>query len=142
MRTVRSVAKLREALAAERSTERTIALVPTMGSFHEGHLELMRQARATCDVVVVSLFVNPSQFAAGEDLEAYPRDYARDAELAESVGVDLLFAPTVEEVYPDGFATEVRVRGLTDVLCGAPERRGHTHFDGVTTVVAKLFNMD
>ena len=101
----------------------------------------MRRARADCDVVVVSLFVNPAQFGAGEDLDAYPRDEARDAELAEAEGVDILFAPPVEEVYPTGFATTVRVEGLTEVLCGDPSRRGPEHFDGVTTVVTKLFNM-
>ena len=112
-----------------------------MGFFHEGHLSLMRAARAENDVVVVSLFVNPTQFGPGEDLDAYPRDERRDAEQAEAEGVDLLFAPAPEEVYPDGFATEVRVSGLTDVLDGDPARRGAAHFNGVTTVVCKLLNM-
>ena len=93
MRTVRTVSELREALAPERRAGRSIGLVPTMGAFHDGHLSLMRRAREQCDVVVVSLFVNPAQFGPGEDLEAYPRDEARDAELAEAEGVDLLFAP-------------------------------------------------
>ena len=141
MRTLRTVAELRDALRAERSPGRSVGLVPTMGFFHEGHLSLMGRARAECQVVVVSLFVNPSQFGPGEDLEGYPRDPERDAALAEGQGVDYLFAPAVEEVYPDGFDTVVRVRGLTDVLCGDPQRRGPEHFDGVTTVVAKLFNM-
>jgi pantoate--beta-alanine ligase len=141
MRTVRTVAELREALAPERRAGRSIGLVPTMGFFHEGHLALMRAARAECDVVVVSLFVNPSQFGPSEDLGAYPRDEARDAELAEDLGVDLLFAPAVAEVYPDGFSTTVSVHGLTEVLDGHPARRGQGHFDGVTTVVTKLFNM-
>lgn len=141
MRTVRTVSELREALAPERREGRRIGLVPTMGSFHEGHLSLMRRARADCDVVVVSLFVNPAQFAAGEDLAAYPRDEGRDSALAEGEGVDILFAPRVEEVYPPGFNSVVRVRGLTEVLCGDPRQRGAAHFDGVTTVVAKLFNM-
>ena len=141
MRTLRTVAELRTALAQPRGEGQTIGLVPTMGSFHDGHTSLMRQAREDCDTVVVSLFVNPTQFGAGEDLDAYPRDEARDAALAEAEGVDLLFAPTVAEVYPDGFGTVVRVRGLTDVLCGDPARRGPEHFDGVTTVVTKLFNM-
>jgi pantoate--beta-alanine ligase len=101
----------------------------------------MRKARAGCDVLVVSLFVNPSQFGPGEDLAAYPRDEARDAELAAAEGVDLLFAPPVEEVYPPGFDTTVSVGGLTEVLCGDPRRRGPEHFRGVTTVVTKLFNM-
>jgi pantoate--beta-alanine ligase len=141
VRTVRSVADLRDALAPERRADRSIGLVPTMGSFHEGHLALMRQAREDCDVVVVSLFVNPAQFAPGEDLDAYPRDEARDAALAEERGVDLLFAPPVEEVYPPRFDTTVAVGGLTELLEGAPEHRGAAHFAGVTTVVTKLLNM-
>ena len=112
-----------------------------MGYFHEGHLELMSRARAGCDFVVVSLFVNPAQFAPGEDLAAYPRDEERDSRLAEGEGVDLLFAPPPEEVYPPGFSTYVEVEGLTDVLEGDPAQRGAAHFRGVTTVVAKLFNM-
>jgi pantoate--beta-alanine ligase len=141
MRTVRTVRELREALAPERRAGRSIGLVPTMGYFHAGHLSLIRRAREQCDVVVVSLFVNPTQFGPGEDLESYPRDEARDAELAEREGVDLLFAPPAEEVYPDGFASTVTVGGLTEVLDGAPGRRGPSHFAGVATVVAKLFNM-
>jgi pantoate--beta-alanine ligase len=141
MRTVRTVAELRAALAARRAAGQTVGLVPTMGYFHEGHLTLMRAAREACDCVVVSLFVNPTQFGAGEDLDAYPRDEARDAGMAAAEGVDLLFAPPVEEVYPDGFATTVTVDGVSEVLCGDVERRGRGHFDGVTTVVAKLFNM-
>jgi pantoate--beta-alanine ligase len=141
VRTVRTVKEVREALAPERHAGRSIGLVPTMGAFHGGHLSLIRRAREQCDVVVVWLFVNPSQFGPGEDLEAYPRDEARDAELAEREGVDLLFAPPAEEVYPEGFATTVSVAGLTDVLDGAPGRRGAAHFAGVATVVTKLFNM-
>jgi pantoate--beta-alanine ligase len=141
MRTVRTVRELREALAPERRAGRSIGLVPTMGAFHDGHLSLIRRAREQCDVVVVSLFVNPTQFGPGEDLESYPRDEARDAELAEREGVDLLFAPPAEEVYPDGFASTVTVGGLTEVLDGAPGRRGPSHFAGVATVVAKLFNI-
>ena len=141
MKTVRTVAELRALLAPERRAERRIGLVPTMGFFHEGHLSLMRAARAGCDLVVVSLFVNPAQFGAGEDLDAYPRDEQRDAELAVREGVDVLFAPPGEEVYPPGFSTTVAVGGLTDVLCGDPSRRGPEHFDGVSTVVAKLLNM-
>jgi len=138
MRTVRTVAELRAALAGRRA-DGDIGLVPTMGYFHEGHLSLMRQARADCATVVVSLFVNPAQFGEGEDLDAYPRDEARDAELAAEQGVDLIFAPPVEEVYPTGFDTTVEVHGITEVLCGA--ERGPEHFRGVTTVVTKLFNM-
>lgn len=112
-----------------------------MGSLHEGHLSLLRAARAECDLVVMSLFVNPAQFGPGEDLERYPRDERRDLRLAAEAGVDLVYAPSVAEVYPDGFATSVEVGGdLTAVLDGAPERRGPEHFRGVATVVAKLFN--
>jgi pantoate--beta-alanine ligase len=141
VRTVRTVRDLRDALAPERIAGRSIGLVPTMGSFHDGHLALVRRAREACDVVVVSLFVNPAQFGPSEDLAAYPRDESRDLALAEAEGVDLLFAPRVEEVYPDGFDTTVTVGGLTSVLEGAPARRGPGHFAGVATVVTKLFNM-
>jgi pantoate--beta-alanine ligase len=141
MRTIRTVAELREELAPARREGRSIGLVPTMGSFHDGHLALIDAAREASEVLVVSLFVNPAQFGPGEDLDAYPRDEGRDASLAEEHGVDVLFAPPVEQVYPDGFATTVSVRGLTEVLDGHPARRGKGHFDGVTTVVTKLFNM-
>jgi pantoate--beta-alanine ligase len=141
VRTVRTVSELREALAPERRAGHSIGLVPTMGAFHGGHLSLIRRAREQTDVVVVSLFVNPAQFGPGEDLAAYPRDEARDAELATAEGVDILFAPPAEEVYPDGFSTTVTVSGLTGILEGAPEHRGPEHFAGVTTVVTKLLNM-
>jgi pantoate--beta-alanine ligase len=112
-----------------------------MGYLHEGHLSLLRAARAECDVVVMSLFVNPAQFGPGEDLDRYPRDEERDLRLAAEVGVDLVYAPSVAEVYPGGFSTTVAVGGnLTEVLDGDPDRRGPEHFRGVTTVVAKLFN--
>ena len=140
MKTLRGKAALREALAARRRDGQSIGLVPTMGSLHEGHLSLLRAARADCDVVVMSLFVNPAQFGPGEDLDRYPRDEARDLRLAEEAGVDFIYAPSVEDVYPPGFSTRVVVEGLTDVLCGDPERRGSEHFHGVTTVVAKLLN--
>ena len=140
MSIVRTAADLRAALAAPRRAGARIALVPTMGAFHDGHLSLMRSARAQADVVVVSLFVNPTQFRPGEDLAGYPRDELRDAALADAEGVDLLFAPTVAEVFPDGSATQVRVAGpLTERLEGAV--RGPEHFSGVTTVVAKLLNV-
>jgi pantoate--beta-alanine ligase len=141
MRTVRSVAALREALAPERRAGRTIGLVPTMGSFHDGHLALIRRARRDCEVVVVSLFLNPAQFGPAEDLATYPCDEERDAGLARTERVDLLFVPPLDEVYPDGFGTTVTVGGITDVLEGDPRRRGPGHFAGVTTVVTKLFNM-
>ncbi|MGZ4293895.1 MAG: pantoate--beta-alanine ligase [Solirubrobacteraceae bacterium] len=133
------MSELRSVLAEHRRAGRSIGLVPTMGAFHDGHLSLVRRAREACDVVVVSLFVNPAQFNEAADLEVYPRDEQRDGELAAGAGVDLLFVPGVAEVYPDGFATSVSVRGLTDGLEGA--HRGHGHFDGVTTVVTKLLNM-
>jgi pantoate--beta-alanine ligase len=137
MRTIRTIAKLREALAHGPS----VGLVPTMGSFHDGHLSLMRAARAQNDLVVVSLFVNPAQFGPAEDFAAYPRDEDRDARLAGAEGVDILFTPSVEEVYPGGFATTVTVDGLTEMLEGDESQRGSEHFAGVTTVVTKLFNM-
>ena len=141
LRTVRTVAALRAAVAAARRSGQTIGLVPTMGSLHDGHLSLMRAAAKQCGFVVMSLFVNPAQFSPGEDFDRYPRDERRDAELASACGVDLLFAPPLEEVYPDGFSTSVQVAGLTDVMCGAPGSRGRSHFTGVATVVAKLLNM-
>jgi pantoate--beta-alanine ligase len=112
-----------------------------MGFLHEGHLSLLRAARAECDVVVMSLFVNPTQFGAGEDLDRYPRDEERDLRLAGEAGADFVYAPAVAEVYPEGFSTTVEVGGnLTAVLDGDPGRRGPEHFRGVTTIVAKLFN--
>jgi pantoate--beta-alanine ligase len=141
VKTVRTVADLRSVLAEPRRAGRRIGLVPTMGYFHDGHLELIRRARAENELVVVSLFVNPSQFGPGEDLDSYPRDEERDAALAEELGADVLFAPPAEEVYPPGFSTTVSVGGLTEVLDGHPDRRGPEHFQGVATVVAKLLNM-
>jgi pantoate--beta-alanine ligase len=138
---VRTKAELRAALDPARRRGRTIGLVPTMGALHDGHRALLVEARRRCDVVVMSLFVNPAQFRPGEDLEAYPRDEAGDLRIAEAEGVDVVYAPEATEVYPRGFATAVEVGGgLTDVLDGAPERRGPEHFRGVTTVVAKLLN--
>ena len=115
-----------------------VGLVPTMGSLHEGHLSLMARAREMCDIVVASVFVNPAQFGPSEDFERYPRDLARDAELAFAKGVDFIFAPSPEEMYPSGFVTYVTVEGLSERLEGA-SRPGH--FRGVTTVVNKLFNV-
>jgi pantoate--beta-alanine ligase len=138
---LRSKAELRAALAPARRQERRIGLVPTMGFLHEGHLSLLRAARAECDVVVMSLFVNPTQFGPGEDLDRYPRDEERDLALAGAAGADFVYAPAVVEVYPEDFSTYVEVTGqLTGVLDGDPARRGAGHFRGVTTVVAKLFN--
>jgi pantoate--beta-alanine ligase len=139
MRAIRTIPELRAALAGPRRAGRVIGLVPTMGAFHEGHLSLMRRARESCDEVVVSLFVNPAQFNEGADLDTYPRDEARDSALAEQAGVDYLFVPSADEVYPRNFATTVSVAGVTETLEG--EHRGRAHFDGVTTVVTKLLNM-
>jgi pantoate--beta-alanine ligase len=138
-RTARTVAELRAALAPARREGLTIGLVPTMGALHEGHLSLVARARAQCDLVVVSLFVNPAQFDERSDLERYPRSEEHDAELAAGAGADVLFAPSVEEVYPPGFATAVEVLGVTDRLEGVV--RGAEHFRGVTTVVTKLLCM-
>ena len=139
MKTVRTIAELRRSLDLARAGGRCVGLVPTMGALHDGHLSLLRAAREECDVVVMSLFVNPAQFAAGEDLDAYPRDEAHDAELAANAGVDLLFAPAVAEIYPPGFATRVSVGGVSERLEGAA--RGVEHFEGVATVVTKLLNI-
>jgi pantoate--beta-alanine ligase len=138
MRTLRTVSDVREHVRAARAGGRTIGLVPTMGAFHEGHLSLIRAARAACDEVVVWLFVNPKQFNEQSDLAAYPRDEARDAAQAAAEGADVLFAPAPEEVYPPGFSTTITISGLGDTLEGA-HRPGH--FAGVATVVAKMLNM-
>jgi pantoate--beta-alanine ligase len=141
LKLLRAKDELRAALAPVRREGSSIGLVPTMGFLHEGHLSLLRAARAECDLVVMSLFVNPAQFGPGEDLDRYPRDEERDLRLAAEAGVDFVYAPPVEAVYPEDFATGVEVGGgLTDVLDGDPSRRGPGHFRGVTTVVAKLFN--
>lgn len=139
MRIVRAIDELREVLEPSRRESVRIGLVPTMGYFHEGHLSLMRRARQTSDVVVVSLFVNPTQFNDPADLEAYPRDEARDAAMAQSAGVDLLFAPNAAEMYVHDAATLITVGSVSEPLEG--ESRGHGHFRGVATVVAKLFNI-
>ena len=136
MKLVRTIAELREALEPHRNE--TIALVPTMGAFHDGHVSLFRAARAETDVVVASLFVNPAQFGEGRDLNGYPRDEARDAAVAEAEGVDLLFAPDAGEMYPPGFQTWVDVEELGARLEGV-HRPGH--FRGVATICLKLFNI-
>ena len=139
MQTLRTVAALRSALGGPRRAGASIGLVPTMGALHDGHLSLIDLARARSDIVVVSLFVNPAQFDDSADLDAYPRDEQRDARLAAAAGADVLFAPSPEEVFPDGFATTVTVAGVSAALEG--ERRGGAHFAAVATVVAKLLNM-
>jgi pantoate--beta-alanine ligase len=132
---VRTIRDVREALA---SADGVVGLVPTMGALHAGHLALIRAARGECDVVVVSLFVNPTQFGDTNDLERYPRDEARDARLAEEAGVDLLFAPPVDEMYPAGFQTWVEVEELGSILEGIARPE---HFKAVATVCCKLFNI-
>ena len=136
MQTVNRIARLREAVDELRAGGGTVALVPTMGALHEGHLALVRDARRRADRVVVSIFVNPTQFGPGEDLDTYPRRLAQDQALLEAEGVAVLWAPGVEEMYPHGFATTVSVTGVNEPLEGA-SRPGH--LDGVATVVLKLF---
>lgn len=133
--TVRTVAELRRVVARWRQGGKTVALVPTMGALHDGHLSLMRLARRRCDRVIATIFVNPQQFAPHEDFAAYPRQELRDAALLAGEGVDLLYAPLVGDVYPQGFATTVTVAGVSEGLCGAfrPQM-----FPGVATVVTKL----
>jgi len=133
-----TVSPLCDYLRAARQAGKRIGFVPTMGAIHEGHRSLIRAARANCDEVVVSIFVNPTQFAPGEDYEAYPRPLEADLAACQAEGVDVVFCPGTDEMYPPGSATSVSVTGLTEALCGA-HRSGH--FVGVTTVVAKLFNI-
>jgi len=133
-----TIAEIREYVRKARSSGHSIGLVPTMGYLHEGHLELMRRAKKQCDKVIVSIFVNPTQFGPGEDLERYPRDLDRDVRMSEEVGVDVIFNPPADEIYPAGYCTYVDVERITEKLCGL-SRPGH--FRGVATVVAKLFNI-
>lgn len=138
MNIIRTVADLRATVAAWKSAGQSVAVVPTMGALHDGHLSLVARAKAECDRVIVTLFVNPRQFNNPEDLAKYPRTEASDSAALSPLGVDVLFVPSVDEVYPQGFHTTVSVAGLSDGLCGA-HRPGH--FDGVATVVTKLFLM-
>ena len=138
MRIVRTIAELRVALKAVRDSGQSIGFVPTMGFLHDGHASLIRQSTARCDVTVVSVFVNPTQFGPTEDLDLYPRDLERDQALCLRLGVKVLFMPDPQEIYPPGFATTITVGGMGDLLCGH-FRPGH--FQGVATVVAKLFSL-
>ena len=138
MQIITSVTDMQQRCLAALAAGQRIALVPTMGFLHEGHLSLLREGKKRGDLLVLSLFVNPTQFGQGEDLDSYPRDLEGDAKLARSVGVDLLFAPTASDMYPNGYTSYVNVEGLTEVLCGE-SRPGH--FRGVTTVVCKLFTI-
>lgn len=138
MRVITSIEEMRNLVKEIRGRGKTIGLVATMGYLHEGHLTIMREAKKAAEFVIISIFVNPLQFGVGEDYEEYPRDISRDAVFAEGVGVDVIFAPTVKEMYPSGYITFVEVEKITERLCGN-SRPGH--FRGVTTVVAKLFNI-
>ncbi len=135
---VATISGIRTVVEQARGDGKVVGLVPTMGAFHEGHLSLIRRARSECGLVVVWIFVNPTQFGPGEDLERYPRDLERDRGLAAQAGADVIFHPSVAEIYPKGFSTWVEVEGLGEGLCGAA-RPGH--FRGVCTVVAKFFNI-
>lgn len=138
MKSLQTIADMRMASRSVRREGKRLGFVPTMGALHEGHLSLVRAARAQCDVVAVSIFVNPLQFGPKEDLAKYPRPFERDSELLKKEGVDFLFAPAAEEMYPAGAVTYVTVESLSDKLCG---RSRPGHFRGVTTVVAKLFHI-
>ena len=138
MKIIQSAAEMQEFSEAERCRRRRIAFVPTMGYFHEGHLNLMRIGRKRGDCLVVSIYVNPAQFAPTEDLDAYPRDFERDKTLAEVVGVDVIFCPDNREMYPEGYQTHVEVEGVTNNLCGISRPR---FFRGVTTICTKLFHI-
>src|SRR5438876_3190048 len=138
MEIINRIPRMRTVARKLKRDGRKVGFVPTMGALHEGHLSLIRRARAMCDIVVVSIFINPIQFGRGEDFDSYPRDLARDAELVATRGVDYLFAPSIDEVYPEDFSTFVIVEELSERMCGGT-RPGH--FRGVTTVVMKLFNI-
>ena len=140
MKVLRTPAEMHALRDELRGQPLTIGLVPTMGYLHEGHDSLLKAARADSDRVVMSLFVNPTQFKPGEDLSTYPRDEERDLAIASEAGVDFVYAPMPDAIYPEGFATKVEVEGLTEVLCGSETSRGPGHFAGVTTIVAKLLN--
>lgn len=135
---IKSISLMRAFVKSARAKNQTIGFVPTMGCLHEGHLSLVRQAKADCDIVIVSIFVNPSQFGPKEDFDKYPRDLKRDEKLLKGIGVDVIFYPSKEEIYPEGFLTYVNVERISDILCGASRLN---HFRAVATVVTKLFNI-
>ena len=138
MEVIKTIKEMKEFSYQARGAGKTIAFVPTMGFFHEGHLSLMREGRKRADLLIVSLFVNPTQFAPHEDLKNYPRNFERDRQMAEEVGTDILFAPEADEMYPADHQTHVLVEKVTRTLCG---RSRPTHFRGVTTVVTMLFEI-
>ncbi len=138
MKTIENIPRMTTFSKMMKKEGKTIGFVPTMGYLHEGHLSLARAAKKHTDIVVMSIFVNPAQFGANEDFEGYPRDLNHDEELARAAGVDVIFYPSVKDMYPAGYATYVNVEGLTDLLCG---RSRPGHFKGVTTIVAKLFGI-
>ncbi len=138
MKVIKTIKEMKEWSSSVRQAGKTIAFVPTMGFFHEGHLSLMREGRRRGDLLIVSLFVNPTQFSPNEDFKNYPRDFERDRKMTEEVGVDILFAPEVIEMYPPDHQTSVRVEKVTQNLCG---KSRPIHFQGVTTVVMMLFEI-
>ncbi|MBC8015482.1 MAG: pantoate--beta-alanine ligase [Sporomusaceae bacterium] len=138
MKIIETITEMRDFVQQAQQQGQAIALVPTMGSLHEGHLTLMRRAKQCCDIVVVSIFVNPTQFGPNEDFAKYPRDLARDSEAAASAGVEVIFHPQAKDMYPEGYSSFVDIEGITQKLCGL-SRPGH--FRGVATVVNKLFNI-
>ncbi len=138
MQIIKSVTEMQQWVASVRGADETISFVPTMGFLHQGHVSLLAEGQRRGDKLVLSIFVNPTQFGPGEDLEDYPRDLQQDSQLAEQAGVDVIFAPEAKQMYPNGYATYVDVEGITQTLCGA-SRPGH--FRGVCTVVSKLFNI-
>jgi len=138
MRIITTIGGMNEVLTRLREDGKTIGFVPTMGCFHEGHLSLMRKAREGCDIVIASIYVNPAQFGKGEDLDSYPRDLKRDSEMADRAGVDFIFAPSDQEMYPQPHLSYVNVEKITRGLCG---KSRPTHFQGVATICTKLFNI-
>ena len=138
MKTISKVSEMKNIVNEVKKEGKSIGLVPTMGYFHQGHLSLIREVRKKCDILIASIFVNPTQFGPSEDYERYPRDLGRDELIAEREKVDFIFAPSVSEMYPSGYSTFLEVEGLSKVMCG---KSRPAHFRGVTTVVAKLFNV-